>query len=133
MKTFTLSLAITALFAFASTAQAQTVKTKAAPTAKTAPAKAPKATNAAAATSSLSDYAGVYAVENLPFEEMSFSVKEGKLWVKAGENEGPVTTLPEADSFDGGQAIFHFKRDESKKVVGLAMEAAGITFEGTKK
>jgi len=134
MKKLTLSLAMLACLAFASSTQAQTIKTKV----KTKPAATTAAPTTAtagttAATANLNDYAGTYAVENLPFEEMSFYVKEGKLWVKAGDNDGAVKTMPEPDTFDGGQAIFHFKRDENKKVTGMAMEAAGITFEGTKK
>jgi hypothetical protein len=138
MKRIVLSLATLALFVAASSAQAQTIKTKV----KTKPATGAAtktttvdkttATSATPATN-LQDYAGSYAVENLPFEEMSFFVKDGQLNVKAGDNEGPLRVGKTPDTFDSDQAVMHFQRDATNKVVSMEMEAAGMTFSGTKK
>jgi hypothetical protein len=65
---------------------------------------------------------------------MVFFVDNGQLKVKAGERGGALTPTQEADTFDsGGQAIIHFQRDDSKKVTGLSIDAAGSTFSGQKK
>jgi len=139
MKKVLLSLAALALLAGASSAQAQTVKTKvktkpaAASATKTVTKTAAATATPAAAASNLQDYAGSYTVENLPFEEMSFYVKDNQLMVKAGDNEGPLRPGKEADTFDSDQAVMRFKRDANQKVVSMSMEAAGMTFSGTKK
>lgn len=141
MRKLALSCATLALFAFATSAQAQTVKTKVKqkPT-ETAAAKTKTVTKtdgpeaAAAPASKLDDYVGTYSVENLPFEEMVFSVKDGKLTAVAGDRVTPLTPAKDADTFDaGGSAVFRFLRGDDKKVKGLEMDAAGATFEGTKK
>lgn len=123
-----------ALLAGASSAQAQTSKTKVKQKAG-APVSPPATTPlTVAATPNLDEYAGTYAVQGLPFTEMVFSVESGQLKVKAGERGGTLTPTQAADTFDsGGQAIIHFQRDDSQKVTGLSMDAAGSTFSGQKK
>jgi hypothetical protein len=131
MKKFLFALA---LLAGASSAQAQTIKTKVKQ--KPGATVAPPATTplTVAATPNLEEYAGTYAVQGLPFSEMVFSVENGQPKVKAGERGGTLTPTQEADTFDsGGQAVIHFQRDDSKKITGLSMEAAGSTFNGQKK
>ena len=131
MKNF---LFVLALLAGASSTQAQTIKTKIKQkpgAAVAAPVATPPAT---VATANLEEYAGTYAVQGLPFTEMVFSVKDGQLQVQAGERGGKLTPTQEPDTFDsGGQAVIHFQRDDTKKVTGLAMDAAGTTFSGQKK
>lgn len=88
----------------------------------------------AADTANLQAYAGTYAVQNLPFTEMVFSVQDGQIWVKAGQEQGALTPLQTADTFDAaGRAVIHFQRDATKKVTGLILDAGGTTFAGQRK
>jgi hypothetical protein len=91
------------------------------------------ATDMAAGSAVLTDYVGKYKMENLPFEFIELSMKDGQLYITAGDNEGTLTAVPnQVDSFDaGGQAAIKFTRDEQKKIKKMIVEAQGQVFEGT--
>lgn len=82
----------------------------------------------------LNDYAGKYKMEGLPFEYIEVSIKEGKLHIVAGGNEGDLTPGQEADTFEGNNgSVFKFGRNDQKKVATLTLEAQGLTFMGAKE
>lgn len=83
----------------------------------------------------LNEYAGKYKFEGLPFEFITVSVKDGKLMINTGTDEGELTPVKDAtDKYDaGGQATLTFVRDANKKVSGLTLEAQGFSFEGKKE
>lgn len=87
----------------------------------------------AAGSAALTDYVGKYKMENLPFEFIILSVKDGQLHSIAGDNEGTITAVPnQVDTFDAnGQATVRFTRDEQKKIKKMIVEAQGQVFEGT--
>ncbi|MDB5243729.1 MAG: cytochrome, partial [Spirosoma sp.] len=81
----------------------------------------------------LDAYAGKYKMSGLPFEYIEVTPKEGRLYIKAGENEGELTPGSEADEFKGSNnTVFKFGRDGDKKVTSLTLEVQGIAFKGTK-
>jgi hypothetical protein len=60
-------------------------------------------------------------------------VKDGKLFMKAGDQEGEVKPVG-ADTFDAdGRAKILFLRDENNKVNKLKMDTMGFTFEGPRE
>jgi cytochrome c len=81
------------------------------------------------------DYVGKYKMSGLPFDYIEVINKEGKVWSKAGNGqEGELTVTGKPDRFDaGGQAIIVFVRDEKSKVIGMKVEAMGMSFEGKKE
>lgn len=83
---------------------------------------------------SLKSYSGKYKMSGLPFEFLEISTKAGKLYLKAGENEGILTSGAKEDTFtgDNGMAL-EFGRNSEKKVVKLTLKAMGISFEGKKQ
>ncbi|WP_247235725.1 DUF3471 domain-containing protein [Telluribacter sp. SYSU D00476] len=83
----------------------------------------------------LSQYAGKYKFEGLPFEYITISVVDGKLMISTGTDEGELTPVKDAaDKFDaGGQATLTFTRDADQKVTGLTLDAQGFTFDGKKE
>lgn len=82
----------------------------------------------------LSQYVGKYKFEGLPFEYITVAVKDGKLTVNTGTEEGALTPLKDADSFDAdGRATFKFIRNEEKKITGVTLEAQGSYFDGKKE
>ena len=82
----------------------------------------------------LNDYAGKYKMTGLPFPYIEVSVQDGKLMMKAGDNNGEISPTAEADKFDaGGKATLLFIRDEKKRIVKLQMEAMGFKFQGDKE
>ncbi|KAA5544876.1 DUF3471 domain-containing protein [Adhaeribacter rhizoryzae] len=82
----------------------------------------------------LNHYVGKYKFEGLPFEFITIAVKEGKLTVNTGSEEGILTPLKDADSFDAaGQATLKFIRNAEKKVTGVTLQAQGFDFEGKKE
>ena len=85
------------------------------------------------ASAALTDYVGKYKMENLPFEFMILSMKDGQLHVEAGDNEGTLTPMTgQKDAFDaGGQATIKFTRDTQQKIDKIVVEAQGQVFEGT--
>ncbi|MGV3586986.1 MAG: hypothetical protein ACO1OF_08305 [Adhaeribacter sp.] len=82
----------------------------------------------------LNHYVGKYKFEGLPFEFITVAVKEGKLTINTGTEEGVLTPLKDADSFDAaGQATLKFIRNTEKKVTGVMLQAQGFDFEGKKE
>ena len=82
----------------------------------------------------LNQYVGKYKFEGLPFEYITVAVKDGKLVINTGTEEGALTPLKDADSFDAdGRAIFKFTRNADKKVTGLTLDAQGNVFDGKKE
>lgn len=82
----------------------------------------------------LNDYIGKYKMSGLPFPYIEVAVKDSKLMMKAGENDGAITPMDAAGTFDaGGKATLSFIRYEKKKVIKLQMEASGFKFEGDKE
>src|SRR5947209_16949446 len=58
-------------------------------------------------------FTGKYKYENLPFDYMTVSVQDGKLYYSGGEYSGSLTPVKDKkDAFDAnGNAIFTFVRD----------------------
>jgi hypothetical protein len=83
----------------------------------------------------LNQYAGKYKFTGLPFEYITIGVKDGQLTVNTGTEEGVLTPVKEAtDKYDAsGRATLQFTRDADKKVIGITLEAQGMTFDGKKE
>ncbi len=82
----------------------------------------------------LNNYTGKYKMTGLPFSHVEVSVKDGKLMMNAGGQEGEIKPMGEEDKFDAdGKATILFIRDEKKKVNKLKMEAMGFGFDGVKE
>ncbi|GAB3511573.1 hypothetical protein GCM10027341_51250 [Spirosoma knui] len=83
----------------------------------------------------LNQYVGKYKFEGLPFDYLTIAVKDGKLTVNTGTEEGPLTPIKDTtDKFDAdGRATLKFNRDESKKVTSITLDAQGMSFEGKKE
>lgn len=83
----------------------------------------------------LSEYAGKYKFEDLPFEFLEIKLTDGKLIVDAGGQGGEIKKEEGSEDIfkteDGG-ARFTFKRNEEKKIAKITLEYQGMTFEGTK-
>jgi cytochrome c len=78
------------------------------------------------------DYVGKYKMTGLPFEFITVTEKDGKLFMEAGGQGGELKQTGN-DTFDaGGQAKISFVR-ESGMVKSMKMEAMGFNFEGTKE
>jgi hypothetical protein len=59
------------------------------------------------------------------------SVKDNKLVIEAGGQEGPLTPLAEPDQFDAaGQATLHFIRDPQGNINQVKLIASGFSFDG---
>ena len=70
----------------------------------------------------------------LPFEYINVTTKDGKVWMEAGDKQGPISATTTPDKFDGdGKSIIYFIRDAQQKVVQLKLEAMGFNFEGKKE
>ena len=82
----------------------------------------------------LNQYTGKYKFEGLPFEFVTIGVKDGKLTIDTGSENGVLSPLQDADSFDAaGRATLLFTRDADKKVTGLTLKAAGNDYPGKKE
>jgi cytochrome c len=81
------------------------------------------------------DYVGKYKMTGLPFEYIEITNKDGKVWSKSADGrEGEIKPTDQADKFDAnGQAFFKFIRDEKSKVIGVKLEAMGMSFEGKRE
>ncbi len=100
------------------------------------PAPAITTTQLAVADSvDLNQYVGKYKFEGLPFEFVTIAVKDGKLTIDTGSESGAMTAVKDAaDTFDAaGRATLKFKRDDTKKVTGVTLDAQGMSFEGKKE
>jgi hypothetical protein len=85
-------------------------------------------------TVNLTQYVGKYKFQGLPFDYITIAVKDGKLTINTGTEEGVLTPLKDADSFDAaGRAILKFTRNPDKKVTGVMLEAEQMAFEGKKE
>jgi cytochrome c len=86
---------------------------------------------APAAPKGLDQYAGKYKMTGLPFDMIGISVKDNKLVIEAGGQEGPLTPLAEPDQFDAaGQATLHFIRDPQGNINQVKLIASGFSFDG---
>lgn len=82
----------------------------------------------------LNSYTGTYKMTGLPFEEVTVSVKDGKLVMDAGGQTGELKPMASEDTFDAdGRATIIFTRSEDKMVTGLKLQAMGAGFDGEKK
>jgi cytochrome c len=91
------------------------------------------ATSSGPSAQELEAYAGKYKMSGLPFEYIEITPKEGKLFMKAGDNEGELTPGSEADEFKGDKnSVFKFGRDADKKVTSIALQVQSMTFKGNK-
>lgn len=87
----------------------------------------------AAPPADMNDYVGKYKMEGLPFDYITIAVKDGKLTIDTGDQNGVLTPLADADKFDAaGQATLKFNRGADTKVIGVTLEAQGMVFEGKK-
>lgn len=80
-------------------------------------------------------YIGKYKYEGLPFDYMTVSVKEGKLYFFGGEYAGFLTPVKDKkDVFDAnGEALFTFHRNSDKKVADLQIDYQGQSFMGKRE
>lgn len=80
-------------------------------------------------------YIGKYRYEGLPFEHMTISVKEGKLYFFGGEYAGYLTPLKDKkDVFDAnGEAVFTFRRNSENKVADLQIDYQGQSYMGKRE
>lgn len=91
------------------------------------------ATPASQSVPNLDAYAGKYKMTGMPFEYIEVTPKDGRLFIKAGENEGELKPAPEADEFKGDQgSVFKFGRDADQKITLLTLEVQGLSFKGIK-
>ena len=97
-------------------------------------AQTTKMTNSAAVFSiaDSATFAGKYKYENLPFEYMTVSVQDGKLYYSGGEYSGSLIPLKDKkDVFDAnGNAVFTFVRDSDNKVTELQIDYQGESYVG---
>lgn len=86
-------------------------------------------------TFDLSEYAGKYKFEDLPFEFLEIKLTDGKLMVDAGGQGGEIKKEEGSEDVfkteDGG-AKFTFKRNDEKKITKITLDYQGTIFEGTK-
>ncbi len=83
----------------------------------------------------LEEFVGNYKFEDLPFEYIEFTLKEGALYVKAGDREGPLKPIKDTiDRFENADnmAKFSFLRNEEKQIVKVVLDYDGSVFEGKK-
>ncbi|RYZ61884.1 MAG: hypothetical protein EOO14_03835 [Chitinophagaceae bacterium] len=80
-------------------------------------------------------YVGKYKYEGLPFDYMTVSVKEGKLYYFGGEYSGFLTPVKDKkDVFDAnGEALFTFHRNSENKVADLQIDYQGQSFMGKRE
>ena len=82
-------------------------------------------------------FIGDYKYEGLPFDYMTVSVKDGKLFYSGGEYSGslnPDSTSGKKDVFDGlDSSVFTFLRDGENKIITLQIDYQGQTYLGKKE
>lgn len=77
-----------------------------------------------------------YKYEGLPFDYMTISVKDGKLYFFGGEYAGFLTPLKDKkDVFDAanGEALFTFIRNSENKVADLQIDYQGLSLTGRRE
>lgn len=80
-------------------------------------------------------FTGKYKYEDLPFDYMTISVQDGKLYYSGGEYNGSLLPVKDKkDVFDAnGNAIFTFVRDNDNKVTELQIDYQGQTYMGKRE
>ncbi len=80
-------------------------------------------------------YIGKYKYEGLPFEHMTISVRDGKLYFFGGEYAGFLTPVKDKkDMFDAnGAALFTFIRNSENKVTDLKIDYQEHSFSGKRE
>ncbi|HEV7332848.1 MAG TPA: hypothetical protein VGN63_17545 [Flavisolibacter sp.] len=80
-------------------------------------------------------YIGKYKYEGLPFEHMTISTKEGKLYFSGGEYFGFLIPVKDKkDVFDAnGEALFTFRRNSENKVADLQIDYQGQSYMGKRE
>lgn len=80
-------------------------------------------------------FTGKYKYENLPFEYMTVSVQDGKLYYSGGEYSGPLTPVKDKkDVFDGNDnSVFTFVRDNDNKVTAMQIDYQGESYMGKRE
>jgi len=82
-----------------------------------------------------STFVGKYRYEGLPFEYMTVSVQDGKLYYSGGEYSGTLEPVKDKkDTFDAnGEAIFTFVRDAENKVTQMRIDYQGQSYMGERE
>src|SRR3954469_5278964 len=77
-------------------------------------------------------FTGKYKYEDMPFDYMTVSVQDGKLYYSGGEYNGSLAPVKDKkDVFDAnGNAIFTFVRDSDNKVTELQIDYQGESYVG---
>lgn len=81
-------------------------------------------------------FVGKYKYEGLPFDYMTVSVQEGKLYFFGGDYSGFLAPLKDKkDVFDAanGEALFTFIRNSENKVTDLQIDYQGQSFVGKRE
>jgi len=80
-------------------------------------------------------FIGKYKYDDLPFEYMTVSVQDGKLYYSGGEYSGSLTPVKDKkDVFDAnGNATFTFVRDADNKVIDMQIDYQGETYVGKRE
>lgn len=80
-------------------------------------------------------YTGKYKYEGLPFEYMTISVKDGKLYYSGGEYSGTLDPMAnKKDVFDAnGNAVFTFLRNSANKVTDMQIDYQGQSYIGKRE
>ncbi|WP_332367553.1 carbohydrate-binding protein [Spirosoma telluris] len=93
----------------------------------------PAATTSSSSTQNLDAYAGKYKMSGLPFEYIEVTPKEGKLFLKAGDNVSELTPGANTDEFKGASnSVIKFDRDADQKAISITLQVQGMTFKGVK-
>ena len=80
-------------------------------------------------------YVGKYKYEGLPFEYMTVTTKDGKLYYFGGEYAGFLIPVKDKkDVFDAnGEALFTFRRNSENKVADLQIDYQGQSYLGKRE
>ncbi len=80
-------------------------------------------------------FTGKYRYEGLPFQYMTISVQDGKLYYSGGEYSGSLNPVNnKKDTFDGNSdAVFTFLRDGDNKVIKMKIDYQGQTYLGERE
>ena len=82
----------------------------------------------------MSDYAGKYKMDGLPFDYIELSHQAGKLHYVAGDNQGDLTPMKNKDEFDAnGHATVNFTRDAGNQVKTINVNVQGQNYVGNRE